>query len=210
MASEVSICNVALSHLGDKATVTSIDPPEGSAQADHCAQFYPLARDALLEVHDWKFARRRIALANVANPSTTWRYAYAVPRNMLRARAILAADAPDDVASLGQYTPQRYEIEALDDGTEVILTNQPQATLRYTVRVEDATKFSPLFTQAMGWMLASMLAGPVLKGSEGRAAARECEQQAVFWLSRATASDTGQSHQMPRQDQHVVSWVADR
>ena len=59
MASDVEICNLALSHLGDTATVASIDPPEGSAQAEHCARFYPIARDALLEKHDWSWATRR-------------------------------------------------------------------------------------------------------------------------------------------------------
>jgi hypothetical protein len=210
MATDVGICNLALSHLGDRATVVSIEPPEGSAQADHCAQFYPLARDALLEVHDWKFARRRAVLAQAVNPSSTWLYAYAVPSGMLRARAVLASDASDDLVASGQYTPQRFEIETLADGSEVILTNQDQAVLRYTVRINDATKFPPLFTQSLGWMLASMLAGPVLKGEEGRTAARACEQQAVFWLSRATASDAGQAHAMPRQDQHAVSWVVNR
>ena len=36
MASDVQICNIALAHLGDTATVASINPPEGSAQAEHC------------------------------------------------------------------------------------------------------------------------------------------------------------------------------
>ena len=63
MASEVEICNLALSHLGDTATVASSDPPEGSAQAEHCARFYPIARDALLEMQNWKFATRRATLA---------------------------------------------------------------------------------------------------------------------------------------------------
>ena len=46
MASVADICNMALGHLGDSATVASIDPPEGSAQAEHCARFYPMVRDA--------------------------------------------------------------------------------------------------------------------------------------------------------------------
>ena len=65
MASEVDICNLALGHLGDNATVSSISPPEGSAQAEHCARFYPLARDALLEMGYWNFAMRRVALAQL-------------------------------------------------------------------------------------------------------------------------------------------------
>ena len=65
MSSEVDICNLALSHLGDEASLASIDPPEGSAQADHCAKFYPIARDLMLEKHPWKFATRRVLLSPV-------------------------------------------------------------------------------------------------------------------------------------------------
>ena len=63
MSSVIDICNLALSHLGDTATVASIDPPEGSAQAEHCSRFYPVARDAMLELFNWKFATRRATLA---------------------------------------------------------------------------------------------------------------------------------------------------
>ena len=45
MATEVDICNLALAHLGDDATIASIKPPEGSAQAEKSARFYPIARD---------------------------------------------------------------------------------------------------------------------------------------------------------------------
>ena len=69
MASEVDICNLALAHLGDSATVASINPPEGSAQAEMCQRFYPIARDSLLEMHNWGFATRRKALAQLNNTS---------------------------------------------------------------------------------------------------------------------------------------------
>ena len=56
MATEVDICNLALAHLGDDATIASINPPEGSAQAEKAARFYPIARNTLLELHSWNFA----------------------------------------------------------------------------------------------------------------------------------------------------------
>ena len=56
MASVVDICNLALAHIGDDATVSSIDPPEGSAQAEHCKRFYAIARDTMLQMHNWNFA----------------------------------------------------------------------------------------------------------------------------------------------------------
>ena len=48
MATEVDICNLALAHLGDDATIASLNPPEGSAQAEKAARFYPIARNSLL------------------------------------------------------------------------------------------------------------------------------------------------------------------
>ena len=75
MASTVDICNLALAHLGDTATVASIDPPEGSAQSEHCARFYPIARDSLLEMHAWNFSMRRINLAQLTNSWPEWQYA---------------------------------------------------------------------------------------------------------------------------------------
>ena len=67
MASVVDICNLALAHLGDDATISSIDPPEGSAQAEHCKRFYTSARDTLLQLHPWNFASKRIALAELGD-----------------------------------------------------------------------------------------------------------------------------------------------
>lgn len=64
MASAVDICNLALARLGDSATVASIDPPEGSAQSEHCARFYPLARRQIFEAHNWSFLIRREKLAH--------------------------------------------------------------------------------------------------------------------------------------------------
>ena len=90
MPSVVEICNLALAHLGDDATVASIDPPEGSAQSEHCARFYPIARDSLLQMHTWSFASRRVSLAQVTMPYTMWKYAYGVPADMLTAVAVHA------------------------------------------------------------------------------------------------------------------------
>ena len=76
MASAVDICNLALSHLGDTATVASLDPPEGSAQAEHCARFYPVARDALVRGRPGSpgsDARPNITITNsFSNVAATW------------------------------------------------------------------------------------------------------------------------------------------
>lgn len=192
MASEVEICNLALAHLGDAATVASLDPPEGSAQAEHCARFYPIARDSLLETHPWKFATRRATLAELTNPWTQWTYAYAKPADCLRMLAVISPTASNDHMDYGTLVPQPYTVEINEDLAEVILTNQEDAVLRYVAQVTDTTTFSPLFTMTLSWHLASMLAGPTIKGDVGAAEAKRCAQMMMAWLGKASTSDANQ------------------
>jgi hypothetical protein len=222
VSSQVDICNLALSHLGDSATVSSIDPPEGSAQAEHCARFYPIALASLLELHPWSFATTRAALAPVTNPASSYAYAYALPSDAVNLLAILAADATDDFSSPAQalanvydnpyartiigggYTPVDYSTELNANGQEILLTNQPGAMLRYTRLVTDTAKFTPLFVTTLSWRLAADLAGPVLKGQTGAAAAKVCMTTMDYWLARAKDSDASQRQAHPRQQ---VGWI---
>lgn len=222
MASEVDICNLALAHLGDNATVATISPPDGSAQAEHCARFYPMARDALLEMHTWDFTMSRVALSLLSVNAAGWAYTYAAPSNVLNLIAVLDPAAPDDysasvqsstwydppILSVGQYTPQPFQAE-IDNttGADIILTNQANATLRYSKRVTDTTKFSPTFVRTLSWLLSSELAGPVLKGEAGAAAAAKCNTVFDKLYAVATASDANDRQIKPRQN---VAWMSRR
>lgn len=216
MASEVDICNLALGHLGDTATVASLDPPEGSAQAEHCARFYPLARDSLLEMHPWGFATKRVQLAQLGTGWPEWDYAYAQPADALKIIAVLPPYATDDysqglshvpVAAGGSYVPQAFSCEVDANGADVIYTDQEDAVLRYTALVTDPTKFSPLFIMSLSWHLASMLAGPILKGDVGAAESKRCTAMMQAYLAKATESDAGQRRINP---QHNVGWINGR
>lgn len=201
MASEVDICNLALARLGDNATVASIDPPEGSAQAEHCARFYPVARDSLLEMHAWKFATRRVLLAQLTTDTWNWSFAYAEPTGVLKLLAVLPASAASDADT------QEYEAETDGNGTPIILTDQEGASLRYVAHVTDTTVFSPLFVDALAWLLASYLAGPMLKGDAGAAMAKACLQSFMLALSNAKVSDANQRNVRP---EHTPAWIAGR
>lgn len=224
MASVTQICNLALSHLGDTATVSSIDPPEGSAQAEHCARFYPIARDTLLEMHSWSFAVRRAPLALLSVENAQWLYTYAMPANVINVLAVIPPEANDDYSVMhnipdqygyrpellptaGNYVPQRYSIETLATGQQVIVTNQENAVLRFTTTVSDSTKFSPLFTISLSWLLASMLAGPIIKGDVGAAEGKRCYQMFQAHFVEATQSDAVQREIKPT---HIVPWMAGR
>lgn len=226
MASEVDICNLALGHLGDNATVSSISPPEGSAQSEHCARFYPIARDALLEMHNWNFSMRRVNLAQLTNIWPEWKYAYALPADAINIIAVMPPDAYDDYATkfvptdtpsfahnyspmitAGRYSPQDFTVEVGDDGNHILYTNQEKAMLRYTMYVTDTTSYSPLFVMALSWQLASMLAGPILKGDAGSAEAKRCTQMAMGYISKAQASDSNQRRNVI---EHIVPWTSGR
>lgn len=231
MASEVDICNLALGNLGDAANLQSISPPDGSAQADHCARFYPIARDALLEMHHWGFASKRVALAQLANPVTQWTYCYAQPTDLIDTIAVLDPASTDDTSAgipspvgmwyetpmvnAGSYTPQPYTLEAAADGSDVLYTNQANALLRYVARITDTSKFSPLFVRVLAASLSSMLAGPVIKGEAGLAAAARWEMIAFGrdgksgLFGRAAEADANGQRSTAR-DRPSVSWIAGR
>lgn len=227
MASAVDICNLALAHLGDDATVSSIDPPEGSAQAEHCARFYPIARDTALEAHDWNFATTRAVLALVGSAWPTWEFCYELPTPCIRAISVLPPGALDDY-SVGMpggsadflgfpgatvvphgaiYTPQDYAIETDESGARLLYTNQQDAVLRYTQRVTDTTRFPPLFVDSLSRLLASYLAGPVVKGTEGVSVAQAQLQAYRAIIAQATVSDSNQRQIRPA---HNVPWISGR
>lgn len=222
MSSEVDICNLALGHLGDTATVASINPPEGSAQSEHCARFYPVARDALLEMHPWGFATKRVNMSQLTSIWPEWQYCYAVPSDAVNLLAVMPPNASDDysvpiqalyningapIPMAGQYQPQPYTAETLEDGTSVIYTNQEEAMLRYTALVTDPTKFSPLFVETLSYLLASKLAGPIIKGEDGRAVGKDMLATAMAFLSKAEISDANQRRTTTAQN---VGWIAGR
>lgn len=197
MASVVQLCNMALSHIGSDARVSSISPPDGSVEAGHCATFYDLARTELLEPGNWAFALRRAALAEVTNPSTVWAYAYAKPSNCLRALRILrpsiAAAVLTRNLAFEPHTDDRGGA-AFDVEGDVILTNEPDAVLLYVQDVTDSTKFPASFTSALSYLLASYLAGPIIKGNEGVRVGDAMRQRAMTLADiAATASANASS-----------------
>lgn len=169
MASVVQVCNMALSHIGSEARVSSISPPDGSVEAGHCATFYDLARTELIEPGTWRFALARAALAQLTNDSTTWLYAYALPSDCQRALRILTPGT-----ALTVFTQDTVDVSPTDEGSadftiegDVLYSNEPDAVLVYSRDVTDVSRFPASFISALSYMLASYVAGPIIKGNEG-------------------------------------------
>lgn len=162
MASEVDVCNLALSHIGQASDISSISPSDGSADADHCARFYPIARNELLEEFDWTFARKRGTLAELTNDREDFAYRYARPADCLKERRLL----PDG------YGDDQNDILNWQREGDSVYTDDELSVLVYTRLLTDPTKFSPLFVIALSWRVASYIAGPILKDPTGQTAIR--------------------------------------
>jgi hypothetical protein len=222
---DIDICNLALSHLGDIATVANIVTPS-SAQEKYCARFYPLARDLLQEMHLWGFLTTRATLAaSAVTPPSTWQYAFTAPAGVINYIEVLDPNARDDystpvvysryggstapIANVGVFTPQPFAVES--DGTgagiEIIYCNLSPAVLRYTQQVTDPSKFPPTFVRALSYRLAAMLAGPIIKGDTGMKVAIEMEKMAEKTQADAEVSDANQRNIKPAQS---APWITSR
>lgn len=208
----IAICNEALGHLGDKATVFSLDiRRDRSEQARKCALFYGRARDAVLEAHAWGFATRTVALSAVTPEAVRpqWLYAYALPADMAAALEVLPSASAvlpfnDTSGALELPTPRKihYTIERQASGASVLLTNEADAVLRYTARVEMSAHLPRQFLDAVAWKLAAKLAGSLVKGEEGVKAAQRAEGMARFYIDSAAAVDA-------QSTAHPQEWVPD-
>lgn len=90
MASDIDVCNLALSHLGNEANIASFS--EASVEAENCKRYYPIVRGIVQEAHDWNWNTRRAALALLGTtPPAEWNLVYAVPSDSI---AVLSIQLP--------------------------------------------------------------------------------------------------------------------
>lgn len=215
--SDVDICNMALSFIGDQARVTSIMPPDASVQGELCAKFYPMALRSTLEMHNWAFATRRSECTPVGvEPGhehdhdheasvcdcAEWQYYYQLPRHFLKAIAVMPDESPTDYAQVENFTVQRDST-----GTMRLYCNVENAIMLYTEYVVETHTFPPLFQMAVAWHLASMLAGAILKGDVGANESKRCLQMSTMYAAKATASDSAVRRIHPEMQ---ASWITAR
>jgi hypothetical protein len=207
------ICNLALAHIG-QTQITSLD--DGSTPAELCKQFFPEARDTMLQSRQWGFALRREELSEVMKPPPSFMggnplydqygFCYAIPHEALNAFAVLPPSPDSDYIQLGHETegqwpqliaggpaPVAFAVETSPmSGGRLLFTNQQDAVLRYVARIVDADRFTPMFATALSWYLASMLASAIIKGDEGEKVSQRCLQKAAGFMRLAASSDGNQ------------------
>lgn len=160
--SEVDIANQALSNIGVTKVIAALD--DQCLEAQQCAIWYPQVRDKLLRRGAWPFATSRVALAVVAGVAPTdWEYAYAAPNPCFAIHFVTLPGIRNPRAD--QRIPYRVEAH-VDAGVVVgklILCDEEDAELCYTVPVEDPEVFDEDFADALAWGLSARLARALKK-----------------------------------------------
>lgn len=183
MASVVSICNLALSNIG-KENINALT--DAGAEAKACRQFYDHTLLILLQGYPWRFAGKTQSLAEVANDKPgQWGYAYARPSDCLKVRWVRPQYSEDDFPLTRQEEVSiPYEV---DGG--LIYTGLSPAFLRYTFSLNDPSKFSPLFTDALAWHLAVRLSMPLTRDPRIRAEAFQIANTTTGQAQMADANE---------------------
>lgn len=136
MASEVQICNLALSKIGEEQITSLLD---NSKAARLCNLVYEPLRDSVLRAHIWNFATKRVALAQSATtPAYEYDAQYTLPVDFLR---MVSTNLLDDEA---------YKIEG-----KFLLANSSSVKIRYIARITDPNQFDWLFVDALSARIAA-------------------------------------------------------
>ncbi len=164
MATKVSIANQALGWLGANLITAFTDDTN---EAKLISANYADLRDTVLEERAWTFASRRALLQpSITKPAYGWTNQFLLPGDILRvleARNDKMGEGPNDL---------RWAREG-----RFILTDSDTLNVRYLVRLDDPSQYSPSFSQALAARLAADLAIPL---TESRSM-----QQSMFGLYAA-------------------------
>lgn len=196
MISSTQIANMALSHVGARGTIESLN--EQSVEALTCRIWYDLSRTTSLEAHDWSFAKKKVVLAlDGDDPPIDWLYRYEYPADCLVARQIVipsgmvyynfSRDGFRDYINSPDAYPFAVELNTLNMKT--IVTDVPEATLHYTRNVTDTSSYSSHFALTMSYSLASMIA---FKLTGKMATKQAMEQMFLFSVRSAAGIDANQ------------------
>lgn len=134
--SETAIVNRALIRVGG-SRITSLESDPG--QGVTARIIYDQARDSLLVEEDWHFASARFGplTATGNTPAYGYTYQYNLPSKFLHLRWVGTDPG-------GKLQLDKYELEG-----GFLLADSQNVYMRYTKRIEDTTKFYPLFVDAL-------------------------------------------------------------
>lgn len=153
MASEVSICNQALSWLGGNLII-SLDDQITEAQL--CKANYAELRDAVLEEGEWTFATKRFKLLPSPDaPVYGYSHKFEIPNEVMVVKK--ATNYKGNANDSNEFDWRR-------EG-DYILANVDVVYIKAIVRITDVKKFNATFNQALAARIAADIAVPLTESS---------------------------------------------
>jgi len=173
-ASEVTICNLALSWLAGNLII-SLD--DGSTEAILCKANYELSRDSVLETMAWTFATRRFRLTPEVNvPEWGYGKQFTLSPDIITVLEVSgSASKPNGTNDLDWRREENR-----------IVCDKDVIYLKTIVRIVDPSRFPPNFIQALAARIAMEIAIPLTESKELLAA---MERKYLAYLYTASATD---------------------
>lgn len=181
MADQISIANRALLSVGARAQISSLNPSDGSVEADAISILWTPTFEALARAAQWNCLTRQVTLSLLAAaqgtpensegdslpiPPTPYLYQYAYPSNCLDVRYVVPSLPSNEGGTVpattinnaaGAWIPSQGQIPYVvstvstvnGSPVNVILTNQDQAQVVYTLNQPNPAGWDSLFQSAM-------------------------------------------------------------
>lgn len=159
MASKVEICNLTLSLLGNKDTISNIDTPKSDKEIIF-AQWYDVCRQTLLKQVMPNFSlARKIVGKLVLTPVFGFEYAYEYPNDCLKVLGRGDIDLKE----------REYTVESKPGGGQAIYLGydyEDGLELRYVKNVTDVNSFSPEFKILLAQYIGKYVALPITQNPQ--------------------------------------------
>lgn len=154
MASEVQICNQAISWLGGNKII-SLD--DDTTEGRLCKANYALLRDACIEEGKWTFATKRFRLVvNPTSPPSGYSHRFEIPSTVLV--VIMVTPHKENKNQTEDFDWRREE-------TFIVADHDGPLYAKCIVRITDTTKFTATFVQSLAARIAADIASPLTESS---------------------------------------------
>lgn len=194
MASQVEICNQALTKLG-AARITSIT--DDTKQARALNAIYTVKLEAELAAHPWTFAIKRVELpASATAPAYGWARAFPMPADYLA-----LVEVGENYVFYETDTGPLFQVEGSDSGMQLLTDEASPLQVRYIRRITNPGLYPALFVEALACRLAAEVCEELTQSLSKREAAWNERRQAIREARRVN------SIEQPPRKPPASSWV---
>lgn len=197
---EAQIANMALGHVGIKGLITSLDSLDDTTnEAVACRLFYAHARDMILTMQPWPFAKVRQNLQLSGTAWDGWTYSYTYPANCSFLEKIVLPGLRTEPAD--RKVPF-IVVRNPDAPGKLVMTDQESAVAQFNLKVTDPSEFDPTFAHAVSLLLATLICTPLRVSAD---MTKNVNQLYTAWQAEASTKVMRESREDPVPDSEFVT-----